>query len=584
MKLYVNHIGYLLGKPARTAVSLSKKRSSLRCSLEHCGQMHIWKEEARGVRLPDWGDEFYYMLDLTERISGPGTYLLCVEDENKEKASQMIEIDGLYLPLRMANAARCYLKGERASGEWLKADHSLVLKEPPEKETDTEKRLDLHGGWYDATGDLGIHQTQLSHTGKFNPVQSFLPAWVCFKSAEHLRITHCKDSRILTKELLDEAYWGADYAMRLHIPGGGFYRSVDRGTAFGEAGERRIDYEYFHHTGHEEDGSYLEEEITPEHYQVGFRSGGGISAAVLAMAAMSGGASGEYAQEQYKEAAEGSFHYLLENNGSHVSDGKWNLLDWYEMLAAAVELYRLTGAEEYLEHCRSAADHSLESLYRTADGAWFRHGDGEFFYHPSDEGMPLICLAEYARQETDSQRREKTEQALRECMAHLMGMGRTPFGYAAFLRREGEEPRMFFPHDTEASPWWQGENARIASLAAAALFVGGCFGEKKEWEDFAVDQLSWIMGQNPFDSCMIEGYGRNNIQYFFEGQYDFMNSPGGICNGITARTDTGNGLEFIKEPGEACMDNWRWAEQWLPHACWYLYAEALLAVREQENV
>ena len=80
------------------------------------------------------------------------------------------------------------------------------------------------------------------------------------------------------------------------------------------------------------------------------------------------------------------------------------------------------------------------------------------------------------------------------------------------------------------------------------------------------------MGCNPFDSCMIDGFGRNNIQYFFRNQYDFMISPGGICNGITSREADDKGLEFIMAPTAECDDNWRWAEQWLPHACWYLNA------------
>ena len=44
----------------------------------------------------------------------------------------------------------------------------------------------------------------------------------------------------------------------------------------------------------------------------------------------------------------------------------------------------------------------------------------------------------------------------------------------------------------------------------------------------AQDPLDWIMGLNPFDACMIEGYGKNNIQYFFKKRYDFLNCPGGI--------------------------------------------------------
>src|SRR5262249_61419866 len=46
-----------------------------------------------------------------------------------------------------------------------------------------------------------------------------------------------------------------------------------------------------------------------------------------------------------------------------------------------------------------------------------------------------------------------------------------PFGYARQVvqTKDGKrDTRFFFPHDTETSPWWQGEDARLASLAFAA--------------------------------------------------------------------------------------------------------------------
>ena len=91
----------------------------------------------------------------------------------------------------------------------------------------------------------------------------------------------------------------------------------------------------------------------------------------------------------------------------------------------------------------------------------------------------------------------------------------------------------------------------------------------------AQDPLDWIMGLNPFDSCMIEGYGRNNIQYFFQNRYDFINCPGGIVNGITSGLTDEQGIAFVRQPTLEIDDNWRWAEQWIPHASWFIYASAL---------
>jgi hypothetical protein len=48
-----------------------------------------------------------------------------------------------------------------------------------------------------------------------------------------------------------------------------------------------------------------------------------------------------------------------------------------------------------------------------------------------------------------------------------------PFGYSRQLvqSKDGAATRrtaFFFPHDTETAPWWQGENAKLGSMAAAA--------------------------------------------------------------------------------------------------------------------
>lgn len=570
MKVYTNHIGF----------EQSDYKAAVLETKQEIMTSEIWAEGVEGTRffvnvsgpyrIEEWSDAYYYSLEFSH-IRMSGNYRINGIVNGVRFRSEIIPVTGFLLHLRMVNAARTYLKGERVSGEWLQADRSVSFQGT------REGILDLHGGWYDATGDFGVHLTQLSHTAVYNPMQSLLPAYVCFDIAERIAEENLQDCRILKKELLDEAYWGADYAVRLHCEGGSFIRSVDRGEAFGEKQNRRIDYEYFRFSGHEEDQSYLAEEIQDKNYETGLRSGAGLAVAVLAQAARFGGCSGEYACEEYLHTALEAFAYLMENNEKHISDGAWNFLDWYCGLAAALELYITTGEEEYLDKCRHLEQGMEQYLIGMEEGVWFLSDGKEMYFHPSDEGFPLLLLVKYAEKETRQDDRERVIGIIREAFRHLLSISESPFGYAAFTwKKEGQEiNRYFFPHDTKAAPWWQGENGRIASLAAAALRFSH-MEEAKEVKDkliiFAGRQLNWIMGCNPFDSCMIDGFGRNNIQYFFQGRYDFINSPGGICNGITAG-ENDSGLEFIMEPCENCDDNWRWAEQWLPCAAWYLYAE-----------
>ena len=135
---------------------------------------------------------------------------------------------------------------------------------------------------------------------------------------------------------------------------------------------------------------------------------------------------------------------------------------------------------------------------------------------------------------------------------------------------------FFIPHRNESGYWWQGEDARLASLAAAAGLaaarmeeIGLSPGSAHSLETYARDQLNWILGCNPFDACMLHGFGRNNPEY----ETEFPNAFGGICNGITAGIDDEQDIDFLPDPyAQQGEHRWRWSEQWLPHAAWYLLA------------
>ena len=88
-------------------------------------------------------------------------------------------------------------------------------------------------------------------------------------------------------------------------------------------------------------------------------------------------------------------------------------------------------------------------------------------------------------------------------------------------------------------------------------------------ERYAAVQLGWILGCNPFDACFLHGFGRNNPEY----EPRFPNAFGGICNGITGGFEDEEDIDFLPSPhAERGEHRWRWSEQWLPHAAWYLLA------------
>jgi hypothetical protein len=140
---------------------------------------------------------------------------------------------------------------------------------------------------------------------------------------------------------------------------------------------------------------------------------------------------------------------------------------------------------------------------------------------------------------------------------------------------------FFQPHTNETGYWWQGENARIASMSAALLSAEITLNPSFQYGNndvshLAASQFDWILGKNPFDICMMYGYGYTNYpDYPGKPGYAFPNVKGGICNGITS-SDTGEtDISFM--PFGGTSDDWRWIEQWLPHNAWYLLAAATLS-------
>jgi len=142
--------------------------------------------------------------------------------------------------------------------------------------------------------------------------------------------------------------------------------------------------------------------------------------------------------------------------------------------------------------------------------------------------------------------------------------------------------KFFMPHENETKYWWQGENARIASLAAA--FIMGAQSADpsgKFWTDslfgMATAQLDWILGKNPFAVTMMHGFGAKNYPNYPAAR-GLANIKGGICNGITGKDGSESTPEW-KPYGDGEWQNWRWIEQWLPHNAWYLIAISSLSHR-----
>jgi hypothetical protein len=214
---------------------------------------------------------------------------------------------------------------------------------------------------------------------------------------------------------------------------------------------------------------------------------------------------------------------------------------------------------------------------------WQVAGGPRPFFSPSDAGLPVVSLLQYAAIASPADRRRALDVVRRSLQFELWVTRQVnnPFGYARQLVQMGPHgkirPTFFFPHDTVAAPWWQGENARLASLAAAARLAAPYFSNnpqfQAELERYAWDQLDWILGRNPYGACMLNGSGHGSAPYMFFGSWQYTSAPGSIVNGITAGFHSEDSIAYNLGYAVTHKDtDWRWTEQWLPHAAWYLYA------------
>lgn len=473
-----------------------------------------------------------------------------------------------------------YFKGQRSSGLLDKADHHLLLAG---KTTDS---IDAHGGWYDASGDYGKHLSHLSFSSYFNPQQISLTVWSLLKTYGLLIKRQGTDFRQYNRRILDEAMYGADYLVRMHAKDGSFYRSVSAPGPGKMARDRVIraeDKSYRIKQTKEQAFNNSSVSADWKSYQVSYRSGGGLSIAALAIASTYD-TSGDFTNADYLRAAENAFAFLERNNMQMTNDGKENILDDYCALSAATELFKATKKEVYA----TAADRRANKLL-SRFASWgkykdfFRADDKERpFFHPSDAGLPLVSLLEYYPYASIATR-ANIKNAVRRSMQFELSITHevnNPFGYSRQLVEDTlgrRKSAFFFPHGSEASPWWQGENARLASIATAAKMAAHLFADDKPLHDslasFALDQLNWVLGLNPYDACMLQGSGHNNPAYGFFGTFEYTNAPGGIVNGITSGLEYEEDIDFNLSYTKTGKDfDWRWAEQWLPHAAWYLLA------------
>jgi hypothetical protein len=560
VQIVVDHVGYEPGAEKRLLIEAPAETTWDSCAVVAMpgGEVVVELLPVFEGGVEGWSCGPWWSLDATA-VTTPGRYAVRWSAGGRSGQSESFTVAERSHGDQLVSDIVHYIKGQRCSGIWDDADRRAP------RVGDGERR-DVHGGWYDASGDYSKYLSHLSYANFMNPQQTPLVAWVL------AHVWHrCQRSGappLLTERIREEALHGADFLVRMLDPDGFWYVTVFDGWS--KVPEQRELCSYRTQLGHKGDD-----------YQAGWRQGGGMAAAALAIASTLGDGP-EHTAGEYVAAAQRGFEHLVAHGTEYLDDGRENIIDDTCSLLAATELTAASAERSALvaEQLDRRVEMLLARRRMTGEHVWMSADGGDrSWFHASDEGLPTVALSRFAEVVPEHRRAAAAADLAMELVAaqdRLDGSVNNPFGYPPhWISLPGHRPRVqwFYPHDNESGYWWQGENARLASLATAALMVAErerAHGEAPSaWRRSASRRVGWILGANPFDMCMLQGHGRNNPPY----EPGFHNAPGGVCNGITSGFDDEADIAFRPMPAASTREqSWRWGEQWMPHAAWLMLA------------
>lgn len=559
--IHVNQVALERVGPKAAVVEYAGKATSGRFAVvKEDGTTALSGELQPLVQFTEWREGVRYFKADFGALARDGTYRVQVDLGGERARSAAFKVADNALFATTASAVLDYFKANRYTNP---ADKRVRV-------FDSQRYIDVWGGWKDAGGDKGKYLSHLSYANFFNPQQTSLVVWALGAAYQYSPELYRQAG--LDQRIVEEAFWGADFLHRLLDEQGFFYMTVF--DQWARPGAERMVTAYVGIEG-----------VYTKDYKAAFREGAGVAIAALARASTLGrsGVRGEFS-DRYLSDAEKAFAHLQQHNVEYCDDRKENIIDDYTALLAATELYRATRKDAYLSAARTRADNLNRRL---TPAGWFRSDDGgRPYYHAAEAGFPIVSLAYYLDIEQDAQRVAAAHKTIRAALDHQLVLNdkvANPYNYARQQFRTYQDGKLgadmlegfFIPHANETNYWWQGESARLASLATAAILGGRItgreaspFGVSPRLAEFAQNQLDWTLGRNPFDLCLLYGFGIKNPPYS-RSAGDMVR--GGISNGITggAQSAEGRGIVFAAGPED---NNWRWIEQWLPHSTWYLLA------------
>ena len=558
--VFVNQVAFNIHSPKHAIISLPSNQKASRF-IVYQGQNRVYQGALiKQSTFDDWGKNVdYYLADFSS-INRRGEFHVVVNTRQQQLISSTFVIDhNAYFQIT-ARYILDYLHSLRDSSQ---DDKHIRLE-------DSDRAENLSGGWFNSATSQQKSLIQLPFHANTTTQQISLAVWALAKSYASVSTLYDKNS--LTDNLAEQVVWGADYLHRSLSDNGFFYTSVYGND---DHSDDRLIASY---------DSINQEYIAPTHTH--FSDGAGLAIASLVRAyelSQQTGIQGKFSARQYLADAERAFRALqsLQENG--VSNpATQHIASDYTALIAASELYRVTKNPQYLTAARTKADRLNNRL--TSQGWFSAKNNSTPYFQPVEAGFPVIALAQYLAIERNVQRQQRAKQTIKHALNYTLNLTSSvsnPFNLARqsfnlSAQRNSLHAGFFMPHNDPFLPNWQGENGRLASLTAAAIWGGkithsdkqGPFGIEAPLANFAQSQIDWLLGKNPYNTSMLYGLGIKNPE---PSSFNYVMRRGGISNGITGATFNldGSGITWNEATNEQSD---RWLEQPITNSLWYLLA------------
>jgi hypothetical protein len=453
------------------------------------------------------------------------------------------------------------------------------------RRTDYGIQADAVGGWYDA-GDLRKWM-----------VHSNLPALAMMEAHERIPWQFAEWERVEKgwSPWLLEARWGLDFILKMQEPASGmFYEDVGGGR--NSRKKPGMSWWYENHSGcyadnadnrftDNEPASGDERPLRVRYNPVAQFT----SVAILARAALRYRGLDAERSRRCAEAAERGWRLGLNPDARYLESPGLDYASWTSVRSwralAALGLHRF-GRLPWDEVVSATGD--LLANFDRETGFWRNStGGAEPYRGILHSAQPLIALAEVAGESTDPRLKESIKGILRRCLeayvyplAELTPFQIMPFGLYREAVSEGDLYR----------PWKDGYSYRFLmpenhpqrinhGLAghwtswSHALALVGVLLDEARCTDLAWRQLHWLLGCNPFNSCLVSGVGYNNPMPHsrFLGTY-----PGGFSTSFNGSADDMPQLDL---EGDA---QWNTTEYWMTPLSNALMALALLNPRASD--